>query len=359
MASVTTRDGNSEEAPLAALAKPAARVESNASDPYLQKRRLRRNVALAVIASAFIPYQIWTYTAWLKAGIHSHTPDAGQVRPWIIPVSEVGLVIITVAAVAWIGYDAMRKRSWTFDLMLLIGLLLTLFFDTNINFIYPQFIYSSHWVNINQWWGNAPFGLNPVGSDMVLPVFFVVGGYIGLAYWCSVLASRYFAKFKQHRPQTSLLTMSVVLFLGLSAMAIPAVIVLDHLHVWATPTGVPYFDFGSDTVRLSGLEALWGPTWVTFLGVLRYTTFTAKGFDGLAIGRRKRIAIATLATAGALNLSLLFTTGPWWFLGLYAKPFPQNYPQHLIGRVCDLPGHPSTSDYGPCPGSDQFRLPIK
>lgn len=33
--------------------------------------------------------------------------------------------------------------------MLLVGLLLTLFFDTNINFIYPQFIYSSHWVNIN------------------------------------------------------------------------------------------------------------------------------------------------------------------------------------------------------------------
>ncbi len=194
---------------------------------------------------------------------------------------------------------------------------------------------------------------------MVLPVFFVIGGYVGLAYWCSVLASLFFTKFKERRPQTSLLTVSVVLFLGLSTMAIPAVVVLDHLHVWATPTGVPYFDLGSDTVRLSALEALWGPTWVTFLGILRFTASTAKGFDGLPVSKRKRMTIATLATAGALNLSLLTTTGPWWFLGLYAKPFPEHYPQHLIGSVCDLPGRQPTTDYGPCPGSDQFRLPLK
>lgn len=332
---------------------------ASALDQYLENRRFRRNLTLAAIAGVFIPYQVWSYASWFSDGIYSFTPDAGQVRPWIIPVSEVFLTIITIVAIVWIGFDAIRKRSWTLDLMMLIGLFLTLFFDTNINFIYPQFFYSSHWTNINQWWGNVPFALNPAGSKMVLPVIFVVGGYIGLAYWCSVLASRFLVWFRERRPQASLRTMSAVLFFVLSVPAIPAVMALDSMHVWATPTGVPYFDFGSDTVRFSVPEALWGPYWVTFLGILRYTAFTTTGFEGRAIGKRMRLATATLATTGALNLSLLLSTGPWWFLGLYSKPFPENYPQHLIGAVCDLPGHQPTTDYGPCPGGPNFKLPIK
>src|SRR5207244_1738336 len=72
--------------------------------------------------------------------------------------------------------------------------------------------------------------------------------------------------------------------------------------------------------------------------------------------RRARL-IAALALCGFLQLLLLFDAAVVNITGLYASPYPR-LPDHLVNGLCDTPASSSTR-YGPCPGSPDFRMPVR
>ena len=74
-----------------------------------------------------------------------------------------------------------------------------------------------------------------------------------------------------------------------------------------------------------------------------------------------RDVLGTLATTAWCSLAVICFSMVVTASGFHATSYPTDYPEHLPNVVCDIPGDPDTagSDYGPCPGSPGFRIPLR
>src|ERR1700722_1271763 len=142
-----------------AIAEIARQDEATPSAPRAVPRSRRPwgpAQYLALTAMPLLAYQAWTLVAWLAAGPHQITAyrSYGSFGWYAARAIELARALAVVAILARLVRQCRTQRRLTFDAMLFIGLLLTVFWDTIVNFVEPLWFYSSNWLNLNDWYGH-------------------------------------------------------------------------------------------------------------------------------------------------------------------------------------------------------------
>lgn len=320
---------------------------------------------LALLAVPLIAYQAWTLVAWIASDPHVVTKgrDAFSMSWWWARGIEVGAVLLALTLLYQAIRESRRIGKPSFELKLWIALLLTSFWDSFTNVIQPIWFYSSNFVNLNEWWGHAPGFVSPAAGHEPFPIIALV-----FLYPCFVLESRLAAKgwaaVKRRHPDISAarllgvgLCLALVVGAGISWMFV-------FPHLWAGP-GMGVMIVDTDTYRWSIAEFLYVGVWSTAVCSLRYfvdesgRTLAERGLEHLST--IKQSIVSTMAMTAWCSIAVIAFSSLVTATGFYATQYPSNYPEHLPNVVCDIPGDSATagSEYGPCPGSPDFTIPLK
>jgi hypothetical protein len=239
-----------------------------------------------------------------------------------------------------------------------IGLLLTVFWDTVVNFVQPLWFYSTNWINLNDWWGHAPLVVSPAAGHGPFPVWALVVLYPCFLAECWLTSS--ILRAAQRRwPAISPARLVIVAFVMACSIGACLSMIMILPHLWGG-AGMGVSILGGD-YRWPVAEFLYIGFWSTTLVSLRFFVdgrghrLTERGLDHLRPTTRTTVRL--LATIAFCNLSVIVWSLPVLLTGFYARPYP-NYPQHLSNVVCDTPALPAATAYGPCPGTAGFRIPL-
>jgi Spirocyclase AveC-like len=315
---------------------------------------------LALAAVPLLAYQAWTLVSWLASGPHEvtayqQTASASYEAAWVI---QIALIIGVSTLVVLLVRQCRRERRLTFDAVLFIALATTVFWDTVVNFVQPVWFYSTNWVNLNAWWGHAPFILNRDAGQVPFPVL-----ALGLTYPFFVLNARILCRImraaENRWPGISKVRL-ILVCLG-PALLIGALYSMSNVltHLWDGP-GMPFPILHGSHYWSTG-EFLYIGIWSTTIASLRYFTDdhgrTLTERAPAHYGQRRRTTVRVLATIAFCNLSVIVWSAPLIFTGLYAKPYP-TLPRSLSNVACNTPGT-TGSHYGPCPGSPGYALKVR
>lgn len=322
---------------------------------------------LAAIGGLCVVYALWTWGSWLAEGPSeiTQTRDPNSVSRWVARAYEGLMAIVVVWVTVRIIWQCHRERRIVFDVVMVIAGFFTLFWDPMVNWMQPNFMYSSQWVNLNTWTGNAPFVVNPTASLMPQPVFIMLIYPFGLLAFAMII-NHGMTAVKRRFPQIS--NFGLILFAyfygWILAFFLEAPAFLNNL--WALPGAPAALSFFGNNHRFAWPEYVTTAIVFTTFASVRFfrndrgQTIGERGLDGLSVA--KRTVVSTLATIA------LFAMSMWVLLlvqipaGLHASPYPDGYPAHLINGLCNVPGSKNWTEpttYGPCPGSDGFRMPVK
>jgi hypothetical protein len=320
---------------------------------------------LGLLGGLLVAYEVWTLVSWLASGPHVVTKGrvAFAFEWWWARGIEVFAVGTALTMLVLTVRDSRRSGRMTFDLKLWIALLLTSFWDSFTNIVQPIWFYSSDFVNLNEWWGHAPGFVSPAGGREPFPVFALV-----FLYPCFVLeariAGRVWTAIRGRFPGISKVRL---LLLGLvPSLLIGSLISWTFIfpHLWAGPGMGPML-VATDAYRWSIPEFLYVGVWSMTVCALRFftddrgETLAERGLDHLSTGGRN--VVSTLAVTAWCSLAVIVFSGLVTVSGFFANPYPTGYPEHLPNVVCEIPGDPDTAgaEYGLCPGSPGFRIPLR
>jgi hypothetical protein len=315
---------------------------------------------LALAAIPLLGYQIWTLIPWSLSGPHQvldhrSVGSASWDAAWAIQIA-LSVIVVGIGVRLWREYR--RERRLTFDAMLFIGLLLTVFWDTVVNFVQPLWFYSTNWINLNDWWGHAPLVVSPAAGHGPFPVWALVVLYPCFLAECW-LTSSILRAARRRWPAISPARLVIVAFVMACSIGACLSMIMILPHLWGG-AGMGVSILGGD-YRWPVAEFLYIGFWSTTLVSLRFFVdgrghrLTERGLDHLRPTTRTTVRL--LATIAFCNLSVIVWSLPVLLTGFYARPYP-NYPQHLSNVVCDTPALPAATAYGPCPGTAGFRIPL-
>lgn len=315
---------------------------------------------LALAAVPLLAYEAWTLAHWIAAGPHQVTAyrttgSTSWYAGWALQGAlAVGVALIAVGLVR----TCRRERRLTFDALLFVGLLTTVFWDTTVNFVEPLWFYSSDWLNLNDWWGHAPLIVNPAAGHGAFPLPMLLLLYPFFVFDARLLG-RVMQRAQRRWPGISRARLVAVAFVPatLTGAILSLAMILPHLWGGAgMPVSVLHGDF-----RWTLGEILYIGAWSTTLGSMRFFTddrgrrVVERGLDHLPA--RRATPVRLLATIAFCNLSVILWSTPLILAGLKAQRYP-DYPRHLSNLSCDTPGL-TGSTYGLCPGSPGFRVPVR
>lgn len=315
---------------------------------------------LAALALPLVAYQLWTIVGWLADGPTQLTEhrDTGSTSYIAAKAIELAIVLSTVAIAAFVARDCRRRGRLTFDAMLIVGIASAAFWDPIYNWITPAWLYSSNWINLNDWFDHAPLVLNPDAGEMPWPIAPVLVGYAFWGLCFAMVDNAVMRRVRARWPRIPNPALAAVAFASSGAVTAIAFSVFRAFDLMDAPG-----------YRLAAV----GDSLIVFFfysGGLVFGAFACLRYfrdrDGLALPERglahlpprRRTAAALLATIATCQIVVVVGWGlltvPW---SLYSSPYPET-PAHLVNGLCDAPGVTGT-DYGPCPGSDGFRVPIR
>jgi len=320
--------------------------------------------ALAFVGVLIVGYALWTWGAWLSDGPHPVTKyrDPSSPSLWVARGYEVVMVIATVAILVHVVRGCIRKRAFTTDASILVAGFFTLFWDPMVNWMQPNFFYSSQWINVNTWTGYAPGVVNPTASQMPQPIVF-----IGLIYpfgllGFSMVLNKGMSAARSRWPELSNAGLIALTFVGGLSLGLLLEAPMFLMNLWGLPGAPRALALFDNNHRFAWAEYVTTTIVFTTMGCVRFfrndkgQTIAERGLQNLSAAARA--VVATLATV------TLFAMAMWVLLliqipaGLHAAPYPQGYPKHMINDLCDVqPG--MHTEYGPCPGTPGFRMPVK
>lgn len=313
-----------------AIARPLGRV-----------RRVSVPAALAGIGVLLAAYQAYTLLGWIADGPHQITADrAHGTTSWV--AARVIEVLVVASVAGFIAHAARERRRMGrlgTDALLIIGMFSAGFWDPIYNWVAPAWLYSSNFLNVNDWLAHAPGVSNPIMGSQPWPIVIVLIGYplwgVGFAMLINVVMVRAGGGVRRR-----LLTGLV------AAVAITCASfgIFKALDLMSAP-GFRFSVLGNSDVLFAGVSGglvFWG------LACVRHFT----GADGRAFFDRPGDGVATSVLAAMATCQLLVVLG-WGVLTVpfttHSSPYPA-LPAHLVNGECDPPGLHGTA-YGPCPGS--------
>jgi len=330
-----------------ATVRPAARVRATPA------------TVLAGLGLMLFAYQAWTIAGWLADGPFQITAEreSGTTSLYAARALEATILVSTVAIATVVARRCLRERRLTVDAMLIAGMGSAAFWDPIYNWITPAWLYSSNWINVNDWFANAPLVLNPDAGSMPWPIVPVLVGYsfwgVGFAMVVNVVMHR----ARGRRPAISSAALVAIAF-GVSGVVTAIAFNVFRAFDLMDAPGYRLAILG-DSLSVfffySGGLAFGAVACLRFFTDDRGRIVTQRGLD--AIAPRRRRAVSLLATMAACQLIVVIGWGLMTVpASLYSSPYPKT-PSHLINGLCDAPGASGTS-YGRCPGSPGFRVPI-
>ena len=328
--------------------RPAARVRATPA------------TVLAGIGLVLLAYQVWTITGWLADGPSQITTEreSGTTSWYAARVLEVLILVSTVAIAAVVARRCLRERRLTTDAMLIAGMGSAAFWDPIYNWITPAWLYSSNWINVNDWFAHAPLVLNPDAGRMPWPIVPVLIGYSFWGVGFAMLVNVMMRRARDRWPAISRAALVAVAFVVSGIVTALAFNVFRAFDLMDAPgyrlailgDSLSVFFFYSGGLVFGAVACL------RFFADDHGRIVTQRGLETIA--PRRRGAVGLLATMAACQLIVVLGWGLMTVpASLYASPYPET-PKHLINGLCDAPGVSGTS-YGPCPGSPGFRVPIK
>jgi hypothetical protein len=332
----------------------------------LTRRRVPASAVLAGIGVLVVGYALWTWGAWLADGPKpvTATRDPGSASWWVARIYEAIMVVAVVVLSVRIVRECRRERRLVFDAVMVIAGFFTLFWDPMVNWMQPNFMYSSQWLNVNTWVANAPGAVNPTANLMPQPVFIMLIYPFGLLGFAMILnLGMRFVRNCFPRISNFELILFTYLFGGVLGFCLEAPTFLFQL--WGLPGAPATFSLFANDQRYAWAEYLTTAVVFTTFAAVRFfrndkgQTIGERGLDGCSPAVRTAVSVfATIAMFAVSMWVLLLVQIP---AGLHASPYPPGYPAHLINGLCDIPGNPNSvrpSAYGPCPGSPGFRMPV-
>jgi hypothetical protein len=318
----------------------------------LRSRSTDGTYLLAGVGILIVAYASWTWGAWLLAGPTPITAfrDTHSLTLWVARCYELAMVITAVVVLVVVIRGCLRERRMTFDAKMIVAGFFTLFWDPMVNWMQPNFFYSSQWINVNTWVSYAPFVVNPTASQMPQPIVF-----IGLIYpfgWVpfAMLLNTGMSLLKRRWPELSNTRLIGLTYLGALTLCLALEAPMFLLNLWGLPGAPSTLALFDDNHRFAWAEYLTTAVVFTTVASIRFfkndkgQTLPERGLDRLSAAQSA--IIATLASI------TLFAMSMWVLLllqlpaGLHTSPYPQGYPDHMINNLCDVkPG--MHTDYRP------------
>ncbi|CDO90177.1 spirocyclase AveC family protein [Mycobacterium triplex] len=329
-------------------------------------RQVPAPVILAVIGVLVAGYALWTWGAWLTSGPTqiSATRDHGAPSWWVARTYETIMAATVVIIGVYVVRQCLQQRRLVFDAIFVIAGFFMLFWDPMVNWMQPNFMYSSQWLNLNTWVAQAPGVVNPTAGLMPQPVFIMFIYPFGLLGF-SIILNHGMRVVHRRVPQISTVALLAFAYAYglLLGFCLEAPIFLFNL--WGLPGAPASFSLFANGQRYAWAEYLTTGIVFTALAAVRYfrndkgQTIAERGLESFTPAARSAVAVfATVAMFAMSMWVLLLVQIP---AGLHASPYPTNYPAHLINGLCNIPGNPNSTAptaYGPCPGSPGFRMPV-
>lgn len=317
-------------------------------------------LALAGVALAVL--EVWTWVSWLASGPRQITQWRDPADPsWYAARIYEGLMALCVVGVSVaVVRGVRRERRLTLDAMMVIGGASTLFWDPMVNWLQPNFMYSSQWLNLNTWVGDVPGIPNPDGGRMPQPVFIMFIYPFGLVLFAMGL-TRLMTWMRSRWPGLTTFQLVALTFAAAGAICVALEGPMFLLHLWGLPGAPAEFALFGDAHRFAYAEYLTTTLVFGMLGVLRYfrndrgQSIVERNLGHLTPGRRTLTSV--FATIAYMNSALILLILCQIIPGMHAAPYPKEYPAHLVNGLCDAGPFHGTR-YGPCPGSPGFRIPL-
>ncbi len=308
-------------------------------------------VALAVTATLFLSFESVVIVRYLLNGpVISVDTSNRDFYWWSARVVE---LLVLASVFGWIAYVLKERRQvgrLGTDGLLIFGMLTAGFWDPVCIWFAPAWMYSSNFVTLNDWFKHAPGVVNPDAGTMQWPVAIVLFGY---PLWCVGfgvivdLSMRHAVARWPKLPGGAILAIGYAISVVITGVAYALFKALRLMWAPGYDMGLPGHEL--IVMALGGAVVFWA------VGVVRHF----RDDNGRTIvDRPKQPWMRLLVAAGLCQLIVFVSWAPSGPLGLFSVPYPADMPKHLINNYCDLPGGPATSQYGPCPGSPGFKLPI-
>lgn len=304
-------------------------------------------IVWATVGAAFVGLAIYVAASWIVGGratptpIGDHDPDLGKDLRFCIAF-QVFTVITVVGTLVYVGRQCIRERRLTFDAILIIAYLLLIQWDPILNYILPQFSYSSLMVNFGSWTTDMPGWVSPRGNLMPEPTILIGVGFIWSAALC-MIGCAFLRKFVMRRwPQTGKLG---VIAWSIAFMAVMDLneVALTSLHVIAYPDTVGWLTLLKGTTHQFPLyePIVWGTLGWAPLMVLRFyrddrgQSVVERGVERLNVSSKTKAALQILAVAAVTNIGYFAYNIVFIWIGLQNDNDNwEMYPSHLRNGMC-------------------------
>lgn len=325
---------------------------------------------LAIIGAPVFAWFLWSVVAWLVAGPFSYpglTGDArfGDVNWWMTRLWETVVILNAVVVMRYLVSGCRRQgRILTFDVLFCLCGLTGIWADLNINYIAPNLLMSSNWVNVNSICGYTPGVINPDCSRAPDPMLFFgllfTFGLLTLA----IMLERLVMFVRMRKPHWSRPQQMGFLFVVIMVVDALFEYPIVATGLWTYAPGPLSIPIGWGEGHNYHFETFEWAAGACFLGVPAFIrifkddkgrTLVERKIDYLPYGMQKAVTF--------LSMFLLFQFGffilgsaPAWIYNQFQYPF-EKVPAYVANDICDIPGVAENTRYGPCPGVPGWRMP--
>ena len=261
--------------------------------------------------------------------------------------------LFAISCLAWIARDCIRQRKFTFDAKLWVAFVLQFWLDPVPNFLRPQVLFNSHYVNFGSWVEHIPGWMSPNGANLPnsllleLPIF----GFLIVAVW---LACWVMHRVHQRLPKLNACAMLFISVLVIAVFTFVLEWVMCIKTGWLAWSGaIPAVTLWAGTKEQMPLtECAFVGAWISMAVALRYyrddkgQSFVERGLDKIKIPGGWKQALSVFAIIGYGQLSFMLYNVLSIPLALYIGPTPEGYPSYMTNRICG-----AESGYE-CPGPD-------
>jgi hypothetical protein len=319
---------------------------------------------LCGVGALFLVWQSWTMVAWVQ-NAHRIKPTGGHGTNWWAAHTLEALVCLVClpGLVHMVRGCRQERRLLTFDVLFGVTALTMFWSDLGICFYQPILVFSSNFVNLNSPMANMPGVVNPNLDTQPDPLLLLCPIYLfGLIALGLGIRRWLYPCVRRMRPGIG----NFGLFWVLIAVGTVATLVFEipaiALRLWAYPGAPPavsiplgngYFypfpELAAGAVFFAIPLALWT------MRDDRGQTFIERGTSTLRGWRQT--AITFLALYGFMQAAIWGAS----VLDVVYGPYVHNWdemPAYLVNNACDTAGFTGT-EYGACPGSPGFQLPMK
>jgi hypothetical protein len=309
---------------------------------------------LAACAAVLLAYEAWTLAAWVADGPFQVTADRdrGSTSWYAARVLEVVVLASVAGFVVKAVRDHRREGRLGVDSLLIIGMFSAAFWDPIYNWLTPAWLYTSNFLNVNDWFAHAPGIVNPDAGRMPWPIVIVLVGYPLWGVGFAILTNVVMRAAQTRRPALSRARLAGVGLAVSVGLTWASFALFKAFGLMAAP-GFRFGVLGDSDIFFAGLS---GGIVFWALACLRFFR-DDRGRTLFELGSRGGVTSVLAAVAACQLLVILgwgLLTVPFT---LHSSPYPR-LPAHLVNGLCDTPGTHGTA-YGPCPGAPGFRLPVR